>query len=159
MTLKSFQIFWFCVWKCEKECVKVCDNLKSWIPSHRHFHRYFKLQKQTYIAKVMTTLSYSQIYIFHTDEIVKHSRIAIWGLRSALIKMLKRTDPHYFFLKTGVCFLQLFDPRHGLVSNCNMLCATISRVIFSWFWPLKIKKSQKKLYGHNPLGIFNHISF
>ena len=96
MTLNSFQIFWFCVWKCEKECVKVCDNLKSWIPSHRRFHRYLKLQKRTYIAKVMRILSFSQKYIFHTHKIVARRRIAIWGLRSARIKKLKKTDPHYF---------------------------------------------------------------
>ena len=103
----------------EKECVKVCDNLKSWIPSHRRFHRYLKLQKRTYIAKVMRILSFSQKYIFHTHKIVARRRIAIWGLRSARIKKLKKTDPHYFSKKIRVCFLQLFDPRHGLVSNCN----------------------------------------
>ena len=101
----------------EKECVKVCDNLKSWIPSHRRFHRYLKLQKRTYIAKVMRILSFSQKYIFHTHKIVARRRIAIWGLRSARIKKLKKTDPHYFSKKIRVCFLQLFDPRHGLVSN------------------------------------------
>ena len=100
MTLKSFQVFWFCMWKCEKECVKVCDNLKSWIPSHRRFHRYLKLQKRTYIAKVMRILSFSQKYIFHMHKIVARRRIAIWGLRSARIKKLKRTDPHFFQNKT-----------------------------------------------------------
>ena len=88
MTLKYFQIFWFCVWKCEKECVKVCGNLKSWIPSHRRFHRYLKLQKRTYIAKVMIILSFSQKYIFHMHKIVARHWIAIWGLRSAQIKKL-----------------------------------------------------------------------
>ena len=133
MTLKSFQIFWFCMWKCEKECVKVCDNLKSWIPSHRRFHRYLKLQKRTYIAKVMRILSFSQKYIFHTHKIVARRRIAIWGLRSARIKKLKKTDPHYFSKKIRVCFLQhlIRGPvRSQIAIRC---CATISRVIFSWF--------------------------
>merc|ERR1712081_92020 len=35
--------------------------------------------------------------------------------------------------------------------------AIFSRVIFSLFWPLKIKMSWKKLYGHNPLRMLNHI--
>ena len=39
------------------------------------------------------------------------------------------------------------------------ICAIISRVIFSWFWPLKIQISQKKLYGQNPLGMLNQIGF
>ena len=37
--------------------------------------------------------------------------------------------------------------------------AIISRVISSLFWPLKIQISQKKLFGHNPLGMLNHIGF
>ena len=37
--------------------------------------------------------------------------------------------------------------------------ANISHVIFSLFWPLKIQISWKKLYGHNPLGMLNHIGF
>ena len=35
--------------------------------------------------------------------------------------------------------------------------AIFSCVIFSWFWPLKIKICGKKLYGHNPLWTLNHI--
>ena len=83
---KIFSDILFCVWKCENECVKVCDNIKSWIPSHRRFHKYLKLQKQTYIAKVMIILSFSQKYICHTHKIVARCGIAIWGLKSARIK-------------------------------------------------------------------------
>ena len=43
--------------------------------------------------------------------------------------------------------------------NAIWIRAIISRVIFSWFWPFKIKISWKKLYGHNPLGMLNHIGF
>ena len=107
MTLKSFQIFWFCGWKCQKECVKVCDNLKSWIPSHRRFHRYLKLQKRTYIAKVMRILPFSQKYIFYLHKIVLCHRIAIWGLRSARIEKLEKTDPH-FLGKNWILFPTFF---------------------------------------------------
>ena len=30
---------------------------------------------------------------------------------------------------------------------------------FSRFWPLKIEKSEEKIYGHNPLRILNHIGY
>ena len=52
--------------KCEKEYVKVCESLKSGMPLHRRFHRYLKLQRRTYIAKVMRILSFSHKNIFHT---------------------------------------------------------------------------------------------
>ena len=88
----------------EKECVKVCDNLKSWIPSHRRFHRYLKLQKRTYIAKVMRILSFSQKYIFHTHKIVACRWIAIWGLRSAWIKNWRKQTLIFFQKKLGSVF-------------------------------------------------------
>ena len=50
-------------------------------------------------------------------EISARRRIAIWGLRSAQIKKLKKTDPHFFWKKMGVCFLQLFDPSTPKASN------------------------------------------
>ena len=52
-----------------------------------------------------------------THEIVARRRIAIWGLRSARIKKLKKTDPHFFWKIMGVCFLQLFDPSTPKASN------------------------------------------
>ena len=39
--------------------------------------------------------------------------------RSARIKKLKKTDPHYFW-KKGVCFLQLFDPSTPKASNGDL---------------------------------------
>merc|ERR1711954_385550 len=45
--------------------------------------------------------------------------IAIEGLRSARIKKLKKTDPHFFPKKMRVCFLQLFDPSTPKASNCD----------------------------------------
>ena len=54
-----------------------------------------------------------------TREIFARRRIAIWGLRSARIKKLKKTDPHFFWKKIRVCFLQLFDPSTPKASNCD----------------------------------------
>ena len=54
-----------------------------------------------------------------TREIIAKIRIAIWGLRSARIKKLKKTDPHFFSKKIRVCFLQLFDPSTPKASNCD----------------------------------------
>ena len=52
-----------------------------------------------------------------TREILARRRIAIWGLGSARIKKLKRTDPHFFKKQIRVCFLQLFDPSTPKASN------------------------------------------
>ena len=126
MTLWLFQVFWFYMWKCEKECVKLCDNLKSWIPSDRRFHRYLKLQKRTNNAKAIRILTFSQKYIFHMHKIVVRRRIVIWCLRSARIKKLKRTDPNFFSKKMWVFSLQFFDPSTPKASNQN---PNISRLI------------------------------
>ena len=48
-----------------------------------------------------------------------HGWIPIWGLRSAWIKKLKKTDPNFFPKKIRVCFLQLFDLSTPKASNCN----------------------------------------
>ena len=141
MTLKYFQIFWFCVWKCEKECVKMCGNLKSWIPSHRRFHRYLKLQNCTYIAKVMIILSFSKKYISHTHKIVARHLIAIWGLRSAWNKKLKKTDPRYFSKKLGSVFFNFLIQALLRPQIAIRRCATISRVNFSRIGLLQIKIS------------------
>ena len=92
---------------------------------------------------------------------VKYSRAvglrieALGGLRS---KSWREQTP--FFSKIiGVCFLQLFDPRHGLVSNCNLSCTTISRVIFSWFWPHKIKTYEKNYMVITLLGFLTILAF
>ena len=56
--------------------------------------------------------------IFHTHEIVARCWTAIWGLKCAQIKKLKKTDPHYFSHRMGVCFLELFERSHPKASNC-----------------------------------------
>ena len=38
-------------------------------------------------------------------------------LRSAWIKKLKKTDPHFFLKKMGGCFLHIFDPSTPKASN------------------------------------------
>ena len=43
-----------------------------------------------------------------------------------------------------------------IVIHCR---ESISCVIFSEFWPLKIKISGKKLHGQNPPGMLNRIGF
>ena len=59
----------------------------------------------------------------------------------------------------GVCFLHVFDPSTPKASNRDPNFRDFLRVIFSLFWPLKIKISRKKLYGHNPVEMLNHIGF
>ena len=79
--------------KCEKEYVKVCESLKSWMPLHRCFHRYLKLQIQINNARVMKILSFSQNQIFHMHKIVLWHWIRIWDLMVPQIKNLKKTEP------------------------------------------------------------------
>jgi len=63
-----------------------------------------------------------------TREKIAKIRIAIWGLRSARIKKLKKTDPHFFSKKMGVCFLQLFDLSTPKASNRDPnLCKYFTR--------------------------------
>ena len=52
-----------------------------------------------------------------TCKIFTYCWIAIWGLRSARIKELKKTDSIFF--KESVCFFQLFDLSTSKASNCN----------------------------------------
>ena len=90
-------------------------------------------------------------------EIVTRCQITIWGLRSAWIKKLKKTDPH--LKKIGSVFYNflirvLLRPQIAIRS-----CATISRINFSRFGHLQIKISDKIFLGHNPLGIVNRIGF
>ena len=54
-----------------------------------------------------------------TREIIMWCLIKIWGLRSAQIKKLKKTDPLFLFKKMQVCFLQLFDLNTPKASNCD----------------------------------------
>ena len=96
------------------------------------------------------------------QEIIVRCWIAISGLRSAWIKIWRKQTPTFFKTKNqekkwGYIFFNFFiwallRPQIAIRQRAN-----ISRVIFSWFWPLKIEKSEKKLYGHNPLRILNHI--
>ena len=74
-------------------------------------------------------------------------------------KSWRKQPPIFFQKKWGSVFFNfliqaLLRPQIAIRRRAN-----ISRVIFSWFWPLKIKISGKKLYGHNPLGMLNHIGF
>ena len=74
-------------------------------------------------------------------------------------KKLKKTDLHFLKKWWGSVFFNfmirvLLRPQITIRRRAN-----ISHVIFSWFWPLKIEKSEKKLYGHNPLRILNHIGY
>ena len=76
-------------------------------------------------------------------EIFSRHQIAICGLRSALIKKLKKTDPNFFRKECGSVFFNfliraLLRPQIAIRQRTN-----ISRIIFSWFWPLKIKISGK----------------
>ena len=58
-----------------------------------------------------------------------------------------KTDPNFFSKKMGVCLLQ--HPR-----SCKFFTHNIFMIS-----PLKIKNFGKKLYGHNPFGMLNHICF
>ena len=64
-----------------------------------------------------------------TREICARRRIAIWGLRSAQIKKLKKTDPNFFSTKMLVCSLQLFDQSTPKASNCD----PTARVPQKWY--------------------------
>ena len=64
-----------------------------------------------------------------TREIFARHRIAIWGLRSARIKNMKKTDPHFFQKKWGSVFFNfliwaLLRPQIAIRRHAN-----ISRVI------------------------------
>lgn len=78
-----------------------------------------------------------------TREIFARRWIAIWGLRSAQIKKLKKTDPHFFWKKIGYVFFNFLIQALLRPQIAIRWCANILRVIFSWFWPLKIEKSEK----------------
>ena len=54
-----------------------------------------------------------------THQIFRSHWVAIGGLRSAQIKNLMKPDPHLFFKKIGVYFLQLFDLSTPKASNCD----------------------------------------
>ena len=70
---------------------------------------------------------------------------------------VEEKDPHFF--KWGSVFFNFLIL--GTVLSHIMICcrATIACVNFSRFWPLKIKIFDKKLQGHNPCKILNHIIF
>ena len=73
-------------------------------------------------------------------EIFARRRIAIWGLRSARIKNMKKTDPHFFQKKMWVCFLQLFDPSTPKASNRDPTTrAYFTRNFFQNLSPFKSK--------------------
>ena len=66
-------------------------------------------------------------------------------------KFFRKQTP-IFSRNRGSLFFQLFDARHCLASNCDPLphiYFTCNFFMISW----------KKLYGHNPVGIFNNIGF
>merc|ERR1711954_408243 len=78
------------------------------------------------------------------------------GLRS---KRYRKQTLIIFLNKWGSVFFN-FLIRVLLRPQIAIRIFTIfSRVIFSLFWPLKIKIFRKKLYGHNPFGMLNHIGF
>ena len=63
-------------------------------------------------------------------EICAHSQITIWSLRSALIKKLKKTDPHFFSKKWGSVFLNflirsLLRPQIAIRQRTNISCVII----------------------------------
>ena len=94
-----------------------------------------------------------------TRKIFARHQIAIWGLRSAQIKNMKKTDPPFFQKKCGSVFFNfliqaLLRPQIAIRQRAH-----ISLVIFSKFEPLQIKISDNNYWGHNPLGIVNHIGF
>ena len=74
-------------------------------------------------------LQYNGAWIFHAKYYCKFCLfLPILSLFDTFggIKKLKKTDPD-FSEKMGVCFLQLFYPRHGLVSLCNyFMCKFIN---------------------------------
>ena len=76
------------------------------------------------------------------EKIACH-QIAIWGLRSAQIKRLKKTDTH-FFKRWGSVLFNFFIwvlPRPQIAIQC---CANISCANFSRFGALQIKISVSK---------------
>ena len=74
-------------------------------------------------------------------------------------KSCRKQTPIIFQKKWGSVFFNFLIRALLRPQIAIRICAIFSRVIFSLFWPLKIKISQKKLYGHNPLGMLNHIGF
>ena len=93
---------------------------------------------------------------------VKYARVV--GSRFEALGVLGskswRKQTHIFFWKKWGSVFFMFLIRALLRPQITIWRrANISHVIFSWFWPLKIKISGKKLYGHNPHGILNHIGF
>ena len=95
---------------------------------------------------VMNILSFSEKYIFHTHKIVACHQITIWGLRSNRIKKLKKTDPHFFFKRMGVCFQHFLDPSHCYGSNRNLswqdwFMRKIYKKIKKIIWPPLIPES------------------
>ena len=124
----------------------------------------FEISKAITIKKPkrgMTMLSYFRYFDFKGP---KSWKIYAWNSHTmrnhnlrpnhALDQRIEENRPP--FLWGGVCCLQLLiwallRPQIAIRWGAN-----ISRRIFSWFWPLKIEKSEQKLYGHNPLRILNH---
>ena len=90
------------------------------------------------------------------QEIIVRCWIAISGLRSARIKIWRKQTPTFFKTKNqekkwGYIFFNfliwaLLRPQIEIRWQ-----AIFSRIILSWFLPLNIKISGKKLCGHNPL--------
>ena len=83
------------------------------------------------------------------------------GLRFDALGVLrsKLVDNRPPFFKWGSVFFNFLigaplKPQITIRGHAN-----ISGIIFSGFWPLKIKMSGKKLYFHNPVGMLNHNGF
>merc|ERR1712081_88050 len=110
---------------------------------------------------------FCQLFLFEGAQILKKlcmkqscdvgSRFEALGVLGS--KSCRKQTLIFFRKKWGSVFFN-FLIRALLRSQIAIrIFAIFSRIIFSLFWPLKIKISGKKLYGHNPVGMLNHIGF
>ena len=81
-----------------------------------------------------------------THEIFAQWPIHFFGQTVPWIKKLKKTYLHYFW-KKGVCFFNfliqaLLRPQIAIKGRAN-----ISRIIFSWFGPLRIENRKKIIWS------------
>ena len=61
--------------------------------------------------------------------------------------------------KIGIWFLQQFYPKHGLASNHNPSLHEYFMRTFLWFWPLKIKISEKNYVVLTLSGCLTTLAF
>ena len=99
------KLIWFdcCL---QRKCTKAYDIISG-------FCWYIEFPNLTKFNKVIRYFAlFETIHIWIiTREIFAGRRIAIWGLRSARIKKLKKTDPHFFWKKWGL-FSSTFWSEH-----------------------------------------------